>query len=215
MRPPEIAVDLRRELRSFYPYLSTLRLQGGELFAIRGFRELVDEVAAVTNRPLLSISTNGTLIDEEWAEKIVRTPFSHVTFSIDGGTPGTYARMRVGADLNQVLANLRRIQNWKAKLNTALPFVDSFFVVMRSNFREIPVYLELMHGVIEVTLEFLPLSDENLGRHRDLQTREEIADAAEVHQLHGIMRSRSRPPAPEIWNDPVERDHTAIRTAWA
>ena len=37
---PEIKSQLRREFLSMYPYLSTLRLQGGEPFFIKGFREL-------------------------------------------------------------------------------------------------------------------------------------------------------------------------------
>ena len=68
----------------------------------------------------------------------VRTPFRNVTVSIDGGTAETYARLRRGADLGQILANVRRIQHWKRKLGSELPYLDSFFVVMRSNFREIP-----------------------------------------------------------------------------
>src|SRR5438128_1391896 len=58
LRPPEIAAELRRELMAFYPYASTLRIQGGEVFAIRGFRDLIDDVAQLVRRPILSISTN-------------------------------------------------------------------------------------------------------------------------------------------------------------
>ena len=138
LKPPAIGRELRREFAGFYPHLATLRIQGGEAFAFPGFRELIEDVHASVERPILSVSTNGTLIDEEWAETIVRTPFRNVTVSIDGGTPETYARLRRGADLGQVLANVRRIQHWKRKLASELPYLDSFFVVMRSNFREIP-----------------------------------------------------------------------------
>src|SRR5580692_6088946 len=70
LRPESIAQELRRELMAFYPYVSTLRIQGGEVFAMRGFRELVDDVTLMVKRPVLSVSTNGTLIDEEWAERL-------------------------------------------------------------------------------------------------------------------------------------------------
>src|SRR5208337_2436656 len=123
LRPTEVAEELRRELMAFYPYLSTLRIQGGEVFAIRGFRELIDDVAQVVRRPILSISTNGTLIDDEWAERLVRTPFSNVTVSIDGGTRATYDRLRKGANLEHVLANIDRIQRWKANLGSDMPYL--------------------------------------------------------------------------------------------
>ena len=190
LKPPEIAHQLRKEFMGTYPYLSTLRVQGGEALAYQGFRELVEDVAATVSRPLLSISTNGTLIDEAWAERTVRTPFQNVTISIDGGTPETYARMRRGADLNCVLANARRIQNWKQRLGTQLPHLDSFFVVLRSNFREIPRYLELMaeYGFIDVTLQTPEINRENSRREPNLVRDEVIADPVEIAELHSILR---------------------------
>lgn len=190
LRPPEIALELRRELMAFYPYVSTLRIQGGEVFAIRGFRDLIDDVAQLVRRPILSISTNGTLITEEWAERLVRTPFSNVTVSIDGGTRATYNRLRKGADLDRVLANIDRVHRWKAKLRSDMPYLDSFFVIMRSNFREIPQYLELMrqHGMIDVALQTMELSPENTARIPTLEADEAIADRREVEDLHAMLR---------------------------
>lgn len=189
LRPPEVAEALRRELMAFYPYVSTLRIQGGEVLAMRGFRELVDDVTKLVRRPVLSVSTNGTLIDEEWAERMVRAPFSNVTVSIDGGTRATYNRLRKGADLDQVLANIHRVQRWKAKLRSERPYLDSFFVVMRSNFREIPHYLELMceHGMIDVSLQTMELSSENIARVPTLDVDESITDPSEVRELHAVL----------------------------
>jgi hypothetical protein len=34
---------LRREFMAFYPYLATLRVQGGEALAYAGFRELLED----------------------------------------------------------------------------------------------------------------------------------------------------------------------------
>jgi len=189
LRPPEIASALRRELTGIYPYVSTLRLQGGELFAIRGFRELMDDVAATVRRPILSISTNGTMITEEWAERIVSTPFSNVTISIDGGTHQTFARLRRGADLEMVLGNIDRIQRWKRRLGRELPHLDSFFVVMRSNFREIPQYLDLMvkHGVTDISLQTMQVNDQNASRFPLLAEREAISSPTEIRELHALL----------------------------
>jgi MoaA/NifB/PqqE/SkfB family radical SAM enzyme len=190
LKPPEIGRELRREFIGLYPYLSTLRIQGGEALTYAGFRELIDDVAATVDRPILSISTNGTLIDDEWAERIVRTPFQTVTVSIDGGTPETYARLRRGARLDQVLGNVRRIQRWKEKLGTEMPYLDSFFVIMRSNFRGIPQYLDLLrqHGFQTVSLQTMLTNQENLSREPGLTHDESISDAAEVRELHALLQ---------------------------
>jgi hypothetical protein len=78
-----------------------------------------------------------------------------------------------------VLDNVRRIQHWKEKLGSPLPVLDSFFVVMRSNFREIPQYLERMHsaGFAEIALQTMEISPENLARHPTLERDEVIAEA--------------------------------------
>jgi len=190
LRPAEIGRELRREFMGLYPYLSTLRILGGEPFALVGFRDLIEDAASIVQRPIISVSTNGTLIDDQWAERIVRLPFSNLTVSIDGGTPATYARLRQGADLVKVLANVQRIQHWKQKLGSELPHLDSFFVVMRSNFREIPQYLELMaeNGFTDVSLQTIEVNRHNAGREPALERDEVIADGAEIRELHGMMQ---------------------------
>ena len=190
LHPAKIGAELRRELMAFYPYLSTLRIQGGEAFAMRGFRELIEDVSATVRRPILSVATNGTLIDEAWAERLVRLPFGNLTISIDGGTRATYNRLRRGADLDCVLANIDRVRRWKAKLASERPYLDSFFVVMRSNFREIPQYLELMreYGMVDVALQTMELSAPNTARHPTLAADEAIADPGEVAELHAMLR---------------------------
>ncbi|MGJ5814640.1 radical SAM protein [Paludibaculum fermentans] len=190
LRPAEIGIQLRRELMAFYPYLSTLRIQGGEVLAMRGFRELVDDVTGLVDRKLISISTNGTLLDDAWAERLVRGPFVNITVSIDGGTRATYNRLRQGADLDQVLANINRVRNWKQQLHSDMPYLDSFFVIMRSNFREIPRYLQLMaeHGMGDVTLQTMELSTENTSRHPTLEADEAIRDRGEVEELYALMK---------------------------
>ena len=189
LSPPEIGRELRRELTAFYPYLSTLRLQGGELFVIPGFEELLEDVAASVTRPIVSISTNGTLIDDAWAERIVRTPLQSVTVSIDGGTPETYAKLRRGGTLAPVLHGMRRMRWWKEKLGSEFPYVNSFFVIMRSNFREIPRYLDLMyeHGVLELCLQTVEINRENSSRTPTLAGDEVVASRGEVRELHALL----------------------------
>ncbi len=190
LKPPAVGRGLRREFMALYPYLATLRIQGGEAFAYTGFRELIEDVAATVQRPLLAVTTNGALIDESWAERMVRLPFRNVTVSIDGGTPATYARLRQGADLGEVLANVRRIQRWKENLASDLPYLDSFFVVMRSNFRELPHYFELMHeyGFLEFALQTVETNRHNTAREPSLVRDEVIAEPDEIRDLYNLVR---------------------------
>ncbi|QEW22090.1 Cyclic pyranopterin monophosphate synthase 1 [Marinibacterium anthonyi] len=189
-RDAEIGASLRREILSLVPYLSTLRIQGGEVFALRGFEELVAEVASVSERPLISISTNGTLIAQDWAERIVSMPFQHVTVSIDGGTPETYARLRRGGDFDTVVANIRRISELKRSRRSAFPTLDIFFVVMRSNFREIPALLDLARSldIQRISFQTMLLDDRNLTREPWLG-QEVIRTPNDVADLRAVLET--------------------------
>ena len=189
LRDSEIGPVLRREFSAFYPYASTLRLQGGEVFAIRGFRELIEDVTSVTDRPLISISTNGTLIDQQWAERIVQTPFKSVTVSIDGGTQSTFEKLRRGARFAKVMENIARLQELKRSLGSSLPTLNAFFVLMRSNYREILQFLALMKnlGIYEVAFQTMLIDARNLAREPQL-VDEVIKDPEEVRELYSIVQ---------------------------
>jgi MoaA/NifB/PqqE/SkfB family radical SAM enzyme len=201
----EINPVLRREFSALYPYLSTLRLQGGEVFAIRGFRELVEDVASATDRPLISISTNGTLIDQAWAERIVRIPFQSVTVSFDGGTQKTFEKLRRGARFPKVIENITRLQELKKSIGSSYPNLNAFFVLMRSNYREIPEFLALMRnlGIYEVAFTTMQTDARNLTREPGL-VNEVIKDPKEVHELYSILQQAMAEQRPHfrqmLWN---------------
>jgi MoaA/NifB/PqqE/SkfB family radical SAM enzyme len=189
LQDPEISPVLRREFSALYPYLSTLRLHGGEVFAIRGFRELIEDVGAATDRPLISISTNGTLINQEWAERIVQTPFHSITFSIDGGTQATFEKLRRGARFSEVIGNIARLQELKRSIGSSLPSLSAFFVLMRSSYREILQFLTLMKnlGIYDVAFQTLIVDARNLTREPGL-VNEVIKEPEEVRELYSIVQ---------------------------
>jgi len=204
-RDDEIGSLLRREISSFYPYLSTLRLQGGEVFALKGFKEFVADIASQTDRPLISISTNATMINEEWAKTIVEMPFQHITVSLDAAYEETYEKVRRGGNFSDVKNNIKRLQKFKSDANAVYPTFDSFFVLMESNFRELPAYLDLLRelNIFRATFETMLVDDRNLSRSPDLED-EIIQSSDSVSELHQILKS--------IVSDPTYKD---FKLVWA
>lgn len=82
-------------------------------------------------------SSNLNLLNEEKAEKIVRSGLDWLTVSIDGASPETYSKYRMGGDFNKVIENIKLIQKKKKELGRKNPIVNWQFLVMRQNEHEI------------------------------------------------------------------------------
>jgi len=83
------------------------------------------------------LSTNGILLEGELAERLLREGAYSINVSIDAGTPQTYARIRGRDRFEKVVSNLSRFSRLKKEFGskTHLTWV---FVLMRSNYRELP-----------------------------------------------------------------------------
>lgn len=116
--------------------------------------------------------TNALLLDEEMARALVRAGLDRLVVSVDGTSPRTQADVRSGADLEQVLANVRGLQRVRESLGSENPEVGLEFVVMRSNVRELPGLRRLASSigasfvVVTNVLPYTPeLADEVLYGH--------------------------------------------------
>ncbi len=71
------------------------------------------------------------------AEILVKYKFKHLTISIDGATPETYAIYRRGGDYNKVIENIKKIQKYKKIYNSEYPELEWQFIVFGHNEHEI------------------------------------------------------------------------------
>jgi tungsten cofactor oxidoreducase radical SAM maturase len=104
---------------------------------------LLEMVEAIRRYELaVTIGTNGLLINRSIARELVKLGVDRLIFSIDGGNPETYARVR-GARLAQVVENIQILNEEKQQLGKVYPAVGVEFVVLRSNAGELPELVEL------------------------------------------------------------------------
>jgi Arylsulfatase regulator (Fe-S oxidoreductase) len=92
------------------------------------------------------ITTNGLLIDEKWAETLLRRNVD-LTFSVDSPTREVYEKIRKGADFDVLLRNLRNFNRLKEQAKSPVK-TNLHIVVMRSNYRQLEDYLDFAaeHG---------------------------------------------------------------------
>ena len=82
--------------------------------------------------------------DDDKAKLQVELGVEKIFVSLDGATPESYNKIRVGSNFNHVLDNVKRLDNWKKKLNSYFPELCFHFVVTKNNVHELTTYLEMI-----------------------------------------------------------------------
>ncbi|MEN6408559.1 MAG: radical SAM protein [Anaerolineaceae bacterium] len=88
----------------------------------------------------VELITNGILLDETKAHELVNAGLNRLWVSLDGASPESYADVRLGAALPQVIANLKRFSDLRQNAPTRLGVA---FVAMRRNIGDLPRVISL------------------------------------------------------------------------
>lgn len=134
---------------------------------------ILEMVAAVKSTGAeVELITNGILLDEKMARRLIELGLNRLWVSLDGATPKSYADVRLGAALPQVLANLNCLRELRLQLGNATPHLGIAFVAMRRNIRDLPEVVRIgkslgadQFSVSNVLPHTPELRDEILYRH--------------------------------------------------
>jgi MoaA/NifB/PqqE/SkfB family radical SAM enzyme len=100
--------------------------------------EFTDMVRYAADRNVfVATSSNAHFFDDETAEKTVLSGLGKLVVSIDGLSPETYERYRVGGDFHQAVEGVRTLVETKRRLRSATPFIELQFIVFSHNEDEI------------------------------------------------------------------------------
>ncbi|HVR29930.1 MAG TPA: radical SAM/SPASM domain-containing protein [Thermoanaerobaculia bacterium] len=109
----------------------------GESMLHKRWAELLAYAVERGVRPIVLL-TNGTLLDERNVARVIALDVDAVVVSIDGVTPATYASVRVGGDLDEVEAGVRRLL--EARGERSRPKVCLRIIRMRETDGEIDAF---------------------------------------------------------------------------
>lgn len=94
----------------------------------------------------VELITNGLLLTEERSLQFIRAGLDVLWVSLDGSSPESYADVRLGSSLPQVVENLkalRRIRYKATDIDNTKPNLGIAFVAMKDNVAELPEVLQL------------------------------------------------------------------------
>ena len=156
------AIPRRAGALAYEDFLALLEaLPGLRRLTLQGLGEpllsphLVDMVAAASARGTeVGFNTNGTLLSEPVARRLVEAGCGWLHVSLDGATAATYEDVRHGTrfaprpgQFDRVVGNLRGLLAARRTLGSPTPRVQLVFVAMRRNVAELPDVVRLGAGV--------------------------------------------------------------------
>jgi MoaA/NifB/PqqE/SkfB family radical SAM enzyme len=105
---------------------------------------IVEKVEYAKSRGLSKVflNSNGILLTRSISKGFVAAGLDRVVFGIDGATSETYARIRVGGDLNTVISNIEQLLEEKARARKTPPEIWVQFIEMDENEHERDAFVE-------------------------------------------------------------------------
>ncbi len=177
-RELSISDKVEEVVAQLLPYAEMLTLTPlGEPLMWSGLTPLLERHARIGSNNL-ALTTNGMLLADKMAEKLVRGQLTKLFISIDSNDPEVYASLRVGGDLRVVEEGIGRLNAWKEKLGLKTPALICNATFMERNIHQLPsmVAWAQRHGFEELSVQLMEIENpeqegEFLGHHVDLAYR--------------------------------------------
>lgn len=106
--------------------------------------QLIDMIRYAKNSGVMDIwiNTNGTLIDEDMAEKIIESGLNNIIFSVDAVSEETYNRIKCGSDFELINRNIEYLIELRNKKNLIEPRVHIQMIDMKQTHDELTAFID-------------------------------------------------------------------------
>jgi len=179
--------DYYKVADAVYPYIRDINLIGlGESL----MHPQIDKIISYAKSKFVGVNmtSNGTIMTEKIAHKLIHSGLDSIAFSIDGGKKETFEAIRVNARFEKVKRNINRLRKVKKDLGVERPWVALGLVLMKTNVHELSDVVRLCHelGVPTLNAENVFTWTEEMERDLPLyngMTPEQEASIEEAKQV--------------------------------
>jgi len=88
----------------------------------------------------IKVDTNGMLLNNKNISKLLNSGIDIISNSIDGMDKKTYEKIRIGANFEQVIKNLKKLVMARNKIKSKTE-IHLYFVLQKSNFEQFPDFI--------------------------------------------------------------------------
>lgn len=150
-----------------HPFIKDIEISfNGEIFLNPELEDIIKYAYEKGVNLTAYTGVNLNYLPESTAEALVKYKFTGLVVSVDGASPETYIQYRRGGDFNTVINNIKKINYYKAKYNSELPYLTYKFLLFGHNEHEIQKAKQLakdlnMHIKFELNAfpDFSPLKN--------------------------------------------------------
>lgn len=183
---PQKAIE---EIIGLFPYFENILWQGGEIFLLDYF-ENIFRVAAQYDNLRQTIVTNGILINERWAEKLVRGNVE-LFFSIDGVTKSVYEHIRKGAQFSQIMKSIEMINSARSRfINERMSF-KLHAVIMKSNYQDLEKFIDFAHEYNFDAVHLIPLWG-NLNSQENIYNKDNDSALEYIESINSLIEAKAK-----------------------
>lgn len=201
----DIDPDNYKRILDQFPYVMNISLNGfGEPMMYKHFFDIVAYTRKVRPWSKIGIYTNGILIDEEKAYRMMNSGLTEVDISIDAAYPDTYKRVRRGGRLETLHENIHRLVRIKKETRSKFPLIGVNYVMVNDNEGELVPFVEQAAEFGVDFINCITWAAYDWGfrnrRSRESYLRELESAQKRINEL-GI-RCKSFPEISDRWTDP-------------
>ena len=121
----------------------------GEPLLHKGIEEIIAYVKKANAATLLHMATNGILLDEGRAEKIINSGLDDMLISLDASSPDTYRKVKGVDTFEKVEENVRNFFKIRKAMKSRRPYVRVKIINMRGTEKEVPEFKKRWSGIAD------------------------------------------------------------------
>ncbi len=188
----DIADEVLKPLLDSVGDIHCVLLQGlGEPLLYPGMIDLIREVKRLLPKyGEAGLTTNATLLDEQYVARLLDTGIDFIYFSVDAATDETYRKVRRGGNFRTVMENIAAVTRYREVAGLKKTKCMLNFVMMPENIDEIPAFAQMCAtlGVENLTYSYCLIAGTGKMITFDSELlRTRFEEAKKIGGAHGIQ----------------------------
>jgi len=130
----------------------------GEMLLNKDFIKMIEYIKTKFPDVFIEMFDSFSMLDKTIAKKLIEAGIDKMYVSLDAATKETYEKIRVGANWDKVIKNVKDFDVVKKELGRKyFPWLCFHYIVMKPNIHEMATYLELLDS-LDINIEFVQYS---------------------------------------------------------